>query len=63
MNHSTPSADALLTSIDNTCDDLGLSRSSVYKLIETGQLRAVKVGARRLVVRSSIVDFVNRASV
>ena len=32
--------------IDQTCVVLGLSRPSVYKLIETGQLRSIVLGLK-----------------
>jgi hypothetical protein len=31
------------------CRDFGLSRSSVYKLMQSGQLATVKVAGRRLI--------------
>jgi hypothetical protein len=37
---------------------LSVSRSSVFKLIGTGQLRSVKVAGRRLVPEQAIIDFI-----
>jgi excisionase family DNA binding protein len=32
----------------------GLSRSTLYELVKTGKLRAVKIGGRRLILRESL---------
>lgn len=39
---------------------LSLSRSAVFDLIRTGELRSVKVGRRRLVSEAAIREFVDR---
>lgn len=36
-------------SVDQTCIALGVSKPTVYKLIEQGRLRTVSVGRRRLI--------------
>ncbi|MGH9107291.1 MAG: helix-turn-helix domain-containing protein [Acidimicrobiales bacterium] len=41
---------------------LGLSRSSLYELLERGALRSVKVGGRRLVPVAAIDDFLSVSS-
>jgi excisionase family DNA binding protein len=33
----------------------GLSRSTIYKLLSSNKLRAVKVGGRRLILRESLL--------
>lgn len=38
---------------------LGLGRSSVYKLIDTGEITTVKVGRARLVVVASLRAFID----
>jgi excisionase family DNA binding protein len=38
---------------------MGISRELVYDLIKTGQLRSVKAGARRLIVRHHIMAFLD----
>lgn len=37
----------------------GLSRSKVYEEIASGRLRSVKVGARRLVLESAFIDYLD----
>jgi len=37
---------------------LPLGRTRTYELVMTRKIQSVKVGRRRLVVRSSVVDFV-----
>lgn len=37
---------------------LHLSRSKVFDLLATGQLRSVKVGTRRLISEQAVADFV-----
>jgi excisionase family DNA binding protein len=51
----------LLDPIPRVVSSTGLSRAYVYELIRTGQLEAVKIGKRRLVVHESVVAFVERA--
>ena len=36
------------------CNDFGLGRSNIYKLIKDGKLRTVKVGGRRLIPAESL---------
>ena len=36
----------------------GLGRSSVYRLMDAGELRSVKIGKRRLIPDSAIADYV-----
>ena len=38
--------------------DLGLGRTRAYELVMARKIQSVKVGRRRLVVRSSLLDFV-----
>jgi len=47
-----------LSSIRQTSDELGLSRSTVYALLGEGRLTAVKLGKRTLIPRDSIAAFV-----
>jgi excisionase family DNA binding protein len=39
---------------------LGISRSSLYLLIQNGELETVTVGRRRLVPADAITDYVDR---
>jgi excisionase family DNA binding protein len=47
-----------LLSIKQACRILGLSRTSLYALMASGQLRSVTVGRRRFVPREAIEEFI-----
>lgn len=49
-----------LNSIPQTAERLGICRSSVFELISSGDLRSVKIGARRLVSDDAIADLIAR---
>lgn len=46
--------DELTYSINRTAKALGVGRSSVYKLIKSGRLDALKIGTRTLITTASI---------
>jgi excisionase family DNA binding protein len=48
----------LLLDIDDVMAELSVGRSTVFGLISSGQLRSVKVGRRRLIPATSLLDFV-----
>jgi excisionase family DNA binding protein len=48
----------LLLSVEETADVLRIGRTRTYELVMTRKIQSVKVGRRRLVVGSSLVDFV-----
>jgi excisionase family DNA binding protein len=48
----------LLLSVEEAADVLGLGRTRAYELVMAKKIQSVKVGRRRLVVRSSLLDFV-----
>jgi excisionase family DNA binding protein len=48
----------LMYRVDEAAAALRLSRSSVYELIRSGQLRSVKQGRRRLVPVTALADYV-----
>lgn len=52
----------LAISIADTCEQLGLGRTKVYKLIQDNQLKSVKLGGRRLVITSSIEELLASSS-
>ncbi|ALH82307.1 helix-turn-helix domain-containing protein [Sphingopyxis macrogoltabida] len=41
-------------SINRTAKALGVGRSTIYKLIKTGQVDALKIGTRTLITTASI---------
>lgn len=49
---------AQLHQLDAAGARLGIGRSMVYRLMDSGELRSVKVGRRRLVPESAIVEFI-----
>ena len=48
----------LMYRVDEAAAGLRLSRSSVYELIRSGQLRTVKQGRRRLVPVTALAEYV-----
>ncbi|MDK2759092.1 MAG: helix-turn-helix domain-containing protein [Blastomonas fulva] len=46
--------DELAYSINRTAKVLGVGRSTIYKLIKTGQVDAIKIGTRTLITTTSI---------
>jgi hypothetical protein len=50
----------LLLSVNDTCRILSLGRTSVYALMNFGDLDTIKLGSRRLVRRPSCVALVER---
>lgn len=51
---------ALLTIVPGTTERLSCGRSTVYKLIEAGELETVNIGRRRLVVAESVDAYIAR---
>jgi excisionase family DNA binding protein len=49
-----------LVSIRRTGNQLAVGRTSVYALINQGELQTVKIGSRRLVLQSSIDALIAR---
>jgi excisionase family DNA binding protein len=48
----------LLLSVEEAADVLRLGRTRTYELVMNRKIQSVKVGRRRLVVRSGLLDFV-----
>jgi excisionase family DNA binding protein len=47
-----------LLSVASACQILGLSRTSLYALMASGQIRSVTVGRRRFVPSDAIDEFI-----
>ena len=62
MGTQTTNADVgvILSTIDRTCTRLGLGRTSVYGLLKSGDLKAVKFGSATRVTEESIQRLVER---
>jgi excisionase family DNA binding protein len=54
------SVPAMLYDVDEAAEALRLSRSALYELIRSGQLRSVKSGRRRLVPVAALSEYVAR---
>ncbi len=54
---SPPPPGARFADIPSTCAGFGLSRSTVYRLLDREAIRAVKVGKRRLIDLRSLDAF------
>jgi len=48
-----------LNSIKEIVARTGLSRSTVYEEMDSGRLRSVKVGRRRLIPESALVQYID----
>ena len=48
----------LLLSVEDAAEALGIGRTRTYELVMARKIQSVKVGRRRLVVRSGLRDFV-----
>ncbi len=54
------SVPAVLYDVDEPAEALRLSRSALYELIRSGQLRSVKSGRRRLIPVAALAEYVAR---
>lgn len=54
-----PQTDALADPIPAACARLGIGRSTIYREISEGRLRAVKARGRTLILRSSQQEWLN----
>ncbi len=50
--------EARLNPVEAVMARLGLGRSTIFEKISSGELRSVKVGRRRLVPESAIIDYI-----
>lgn len=50
----------LLITVEEAANLLRLGRTTTYNLVLDGQLRSVKIGRRRLVVRVGLQEFIAR---
>lgn len=54
--------DPLLYSLDLAAAKLGICRATVYKLMDSGQLRNVKIGGRRMIHVDALREFAARGT-
>jgi excisionase family DNA binding protein len=60
MSETTTRTPPTLHDVEGCMERLKVRRSTVFKLIETNQLRSVKVGRRRLVSEAALCEFIER---
>lgn len=59
-NDRLPAADVLAYSMKDAARATGLSRSTLYCLVERGDLRTFKIGTRTLILRRVLEAFLER---
>lgn len=59
MSDLIRNVEARLYGVPEVAKRLDISRSRVFQLIRSGDLRAVKVGQRRLVSEQALFDFID----
>lgn len=57
-HHTMNSTGRLAYSIKETCELLGLGKTRVYELANSGELKTKKIGRRTLVVASSLRELI-----
>jgi excisionase family DNA binding protein len=60
MAEALPLGLPVTVSVEEAAMLLGIGRTVAYRLVLASELRSVKIGRRRLVVRASIEEFVAR---
>jgi excisionase family DNA binding protein len=56
---SPPPGPPLLLRVSDVCDQLGLSRASVQRLLSSGAIRSVQIGRSRRVLYADLQQFVD----
>ena len=51
-----------LLSVEEAASRLGIKRTALYSLIQSGELGSIRVGRRRLVAESTLGDFISSIS-
>jgi excisionase family DNA binding protein len=54
-------SDRLALSIPDAAKAVGISRSKLYELLDGKQLRSLKIGGRRLIMRRDLESFLEAA--
>ena len=49
-----------LVRVDEAASWLGISRAGVYRLLNDGQLKSIRIGTARLIPRGEIVEFADQ---
>jgi excisionase family DNA binding protein len=62
MNQSIPMNERLNVSLPEACQLIGIGRTRLYDFINSGELRTLRIGGRRLVPMDAIRDFLAKAA-
>ena len=54
-------SEKLLHTLADTTEETGLSRSSLYRLMRSGELVSCEIAGRRLIPHQSLVDLIERS--
>lgn len=54
MNETTPAQERFTYRVLDACAALGISRTSLYELVKSGELKLIKIAGRTLVPRSEL---------
>lgn len=57
---NAPPSTPRLHQVPVAMERLSVGRTRIYELIESGELRSVKVGRRRLIPEAAIVEYIDR---
>lgn len=60
MDRLADQVNARLNSVETVIERLGVGRSKVYEELGSGRLRSVKVGRRRLVSETALIDYIEQ---
>jgi excisionase family DNA binding protein len=56
QDQTTPEEEALTLSVEHAARLIGVSRATVYRMVRDGELRAVRVGRRVLVLKKPLME-------
>lgn len=59
MKKPKPHATNLLLTIPEACEQLRVSRWSVYRLLDENKLKSVRIRGRRLIPRAEVDNFIS----
>ena len=55
-------SEARLIPLKHALERLGISRTTAYRLMKSGELRTLRVGAKRMVTRSELARILNEGT-
>lgn len=56
---AAPSEGALLLSVAEAAKALGVSRGSLYDLVNAGEVKSIQIGRCRLIPRTALIEFID----